>query len=46
MKRFEDGPGWLVNKTASEDGRVTMYVVDGVLLPSTMACIDLLGWLR
>jgi hypothetical protein len=45
-EEIEDGPGWLVTKTASEDARLTMYVVDGVLLPSTMACIDLLGWLR
>jgi hypothetical protein len=36
----------LVTKTVSEEAPLAVYVVDAVLLPSTLACIGYLGWLR
>ncbi|XP_051212344.1 fasciclin-like arabinogalactan protein 2 [Lolium perenne] len=42
---YPNGGAW-VTKTASEEAPLAVYVVDTVLLPSTVACIGYLGWLR
>ncbi|KAM0867688.1 hypothetical protein ACQ4PT_041830 [Festuca glaucescens] len=42
---YPNGAAW-VTKTASEEAPLAVYVVDTVLLPSTVACVGYLGWLR
>jgi hypothetical protein len=42
---YPNGGAW-VTKTASEEAPLAVYVVDTVLLPSTVACVGYLGWLR